>query len=161
MNAAALLAGIRDANYHNGGIRCLRLLRLDEAFLSTLRTDVERLCHTERGSKVSDPGHVTNWTRPIGEIVQFSLLNASGRYDDFTTDHDLSCFGKRFHDSKAYPALAGIMDVFPHTVNFRINLMGPDARLSAHEEHSVIRTRRGSVALRTRFHLPIITNPRA
>jgi hypothetical protein len=161
MNSEAIRTGIRDANYHQGGIRCLQLFTAEETFFGQLRTEVIRLCQTECGSRVGDPGHVTNWTRPRGEVVQFSLLNASGRYDDFRADHDLSCFGKRFHGTATYPSLARMVDTFPHTVNFRVNLLGPGARLSPHEEHSVIRTRTGSVALRTRFHLPVCTNPSA
>jgi hypothetical protein len=161
MNAQELLTGIRDANYHKGGICCLQLFRVDETCFGQLQTEVELLCRTECGSKVGETDHITSWTRPHGEVVQFSLLNASGHYDDFRTDHDLSCFGKRFHGYATYPALAQLTDLFPHTVNFRINLMGPGAGLSPHEEHTVIRTRAGSVALRTRFHLPVFTNPGA
>ncbi len=158
MNSESLLAGIRDANYHEGGIRCLRLFKVDDICFSQLRADVARLCRTERGSNVGDANHITHWTQPRGQVVQFSLLNASGRYDDFSSDHDLSCFGKRFHGASTYPALAQLINLFPHTVNFRINLMGSESGLSPHEEHSVIRTRAGSVALRTRFHLPVFTN---
>ena len=39
--------------------------------------------------------------------------------------------------------------------------MGPGAALAPHEEHSVFRVRGSSVALRARFHLPIVTNPLA
>jgi hypothetical protein len=158
MNSETLLEGIRNANYHKNGIKCLQLFKVDETSLVQLQDDVERLCRTECGSKVSDAAHITNWTRPRGEVVQFSLLNASGLYDDFRADHDLSCFGKRFHGGGTYPTLALLTDLFPHTVNFRINLIGPGAGLSPHEEHIVIRTRAGSVAMRTRFHLPVFTN---
>lgn len=161
MNSGTLLQGIRDGNYHKSGIRCLQLFSVEEIFLNQLQADVERLCRTERGSKARDADHITNWTRPSGEVVQFSLLNASGRYDDFRSDHDLSCFGKRFHGGSTYRALAQLTDLFPHAVNFRVNLMGPRAGLSPHEEHTVIRTHAGSVALRTRFHLPVFTNPDA
>src|SRR6266496_2892825 len=90
MNAEALLAGICDGNYHEGGIRCLQLFRVVEDYFGQLQADVERLCRTECGSRVGKAGHITNWTQPHGEVIQFSLLNASGRYDDFRTDHDLS-----------------------------------------------------------------------
>ena len=56
-------------------------------------------------------------------MVQFSLLNASGFYYDFRNDHDLSCFGRRFRAASTYPALAQLIDLFPHTVNFSINLL--------------------------------------
>jgi hypothetical protein len=161
MNGAALLAGIRDGNYHVGGIRCLRLFQLNDAYFASVRADVERLCRDERPSDVNDPEHITNWTKPRGEVLQFSLLNRTGRYNDFTADHDLSCLGKAFHGAAAYPALAQFVAMFTHTVNFRINILAPGARLSPHEEHAVIRTRSGSIGARVRFHLPIVTNPKA
>jgi hypothetical protein len=161
MTDEGILAGIRDANYQRRGIRCLQLFRADESYFSQLQTEVKELCRAESGSRVGSVRHITNWTRPHGEVLQFTLLNASGRYDDFSVDHDLSCFGKRFHGSYTYPAVARIIDTLPHTVNFRVNVLGPGASLSPHKEHTVIRTRAGSVALRTRFHLPICTNPGA
>jgi hypothetical protein len=161
VNGAELLAGIRDGNYHAGGIRCLRIFQLERDHLAKLRGDVERLCQEKRSSNVNDPSHITNWTRPRGQVLQFSLLNASGRCDDFSTDHDLSCFGKQFHAVTAYPHLAHFITLFPHTVNFRIIVIASGARLSAHEEHSVIRTRRGTVGVRARFHLPVVSNSRA
>jgi hypothetical protein len=161
MNSQAIIQGIRDGNDHNGGIRCLQLFRAEVTYFAQLQAEVIRLCRTERGSSVGDATHVTHWTKPHGVVVQFSLLNASGRYDDFSADHDLSCFGKSFHGASSYAAVARMTETFPHTVNFRINVLGPGASLSPHEEHAVIRTRAGSIGLRTRFHLPICTNPGA
>jgi hypothetical protein len=161
VNGSTLLAGIRDGNYHTGGIRCLRLFQLAPAYFAELCADVERLCRVERASDVSDPSHITNWTRPRGNIVQFSLLNATGRYDDFSADHNLSCLGKTFHGAAQYSALAQFVGLFPHTINFRINVMSPGASLSPHEEHAVIRTCTGSIGARVRFHLPIVSNPDA
>lgn len=161
MNQAALFAGIRDGNYHEGGIRCLQLFRLEGTFFAELRSEVERLCATEQPSDVSRPEHVTNWTRPLGTVLQFSLLNASGRYDDFSADHRTTCLGKRFHGSEKYPTLSKFISTFPDTINFRVNVLGPRARLSAHEEHSVIRTASMSVGLRVRFHLPVVSSPLA
>jgi len=160
-NAQAIMEAIRDANYHREGIRCLRLLRVDATFFHALLDDVERLCAAQRPSDVRDPHHVTNWTRPSGRVLQYSLLNATGRYDDFTSDHNLSCFGKRFRDASTYPALAAFVASFPDAVNFRINVLGPSAALAPHEEHSVVRTNLGTIGLRPRFHLPIVTNPNA
>jgi len=161
MNEAALLAGIRDGNYHAGGIRCLRLFQVEPAYFAELSADIKRLCCTERASDVNDPKHVTNWTRPRGRVVQFSLLNTTGRYDDFSTDHNLSCLGKKFHGAVQYSALSDFLALFPHTVNARINVMSAGARLSPHEENAVIRTRGGSISARVRFHLPIVSNPAA
>jgi hypothetical protein len=126
----------------------LRLSRLNERFFAELRTDVARLCDCGRPSDVCAGDHITNWTRPRGEVLQFSLLNTSGRCDDFSDDHDLSCFGKKFHLRGYYSSLALFIDAFPHAVNFRVNVLGPGARLAPHEEHSIIRTRTGAISAR-------------
>jgi hypothetical protein len=161
VNAEELLAGIRDANYHHGGIRCLRLLRVHEGALARVRDEVERYRAAEPASDATRPEHVTNWTRPFGRVLQYSLLNRSGRSDDFSSDHDLSCFGKRFHGAADYPELARFVAAFPHAVNFRIHAMEPRSGLSTHEEHTMIRTSLGTVGVRARFHLPVTTNPAA
>lgn len=158
IDAELLKTAIRDANYHMGGLRCLLLFQLTHDFFAEVKREVERICDAETGSSVSDPGHITHWTGPRGEVRQFSLLNASGRFDDFRTDHDMSCLGKRFHHADRYPSLNRLIRLFPHCVNFRINTLGARSRLSAHEEHSVVLTRSGTVALRLRLHLPVLTN---
>ncbi|MFF8836966.1 aspartyl/asparaginyl beta-hydroxylase domain-containing protein [Streptomyces sp. NPDC015130] len=157
----ALLRGIRDANYHRPGIRCLRLFSADAPTLRDLTAEAEALRAGHVPSLAGDPGHVTAWTGPRGRVEQFSLLNASGRCDDFSRDHDLSCFGKRFHDRARYPALSALAEALPHLVNFRINVLGPGAALAPHEEHSVVRSRTGDVGVRARFHLPLVTGPGA
>jgi hypothetical protein len=162
VNAAELLGGLRRADYHHdGGIRCLQLFRLSPGYAAGLRSEVERLCQAERGSDVTRPSHVTHWTRPLGMVTQFSLLSKSGRYDDYSTDHDLSCRGKSFHGQSTYPLLSMFVAAFPHAVNFRVNVLGPGAELRPHEENLVIRTRNGKVGARVRLHLPVITNPGA
>jgi hypothetical protein len=161
MNAATLFEGVCAAERHAGGIRCRRLFHVAPAYFDELRAEVQGLCRRERPSDVTQPQHVTYWTRPYGEVLQFSLLNATGRYDDFSADHDLSCLGKRFHQAPEYPALARFIQAFPHTVNFRVNVLGPGAGLSPHAEHALFRTRMGTLAARLRFHLPLVTNPRA
>jgi hypothetical protein len=153
-----LLAGVRQANYHVGGIRCLRLFRIGSQYFSELAAECIALASNEEPSRVNDPGHVTNWTRPRGEVLQFSLLNRSGRYDDFSADHDWSGSGKLFHGGQAYSALARFIAAFPQAVNFRINVLGAGASLAAHEEHSIVRTPAGSIGARVRFHLPIVTS---
>ncbi|MFD9354654.1 aspartyl/asparaginyl beta-hydroxylase domain-containing protein [Streptomyces sp. NPDC060031] len=156
-----VLDGIRDANYHRPGIRCLRLMETNAATAARLSADVALLRTRQRSSSADAPGHVTAWTGPRGRVEQFSLLNASGRCDDFSRDHDLSCFGKRFHHGAHHPALAALIGSLPHLVNFRVNVLGPGASLAAHEEHSVVRARSGAVGIRARFHLPLMTHPAA
>jgi hypothetical protein len=161
VSPTALIKGIREAAYHQGGIRCLQLMHVNESFFRLLRREIERLCQLESPSDVRGKDHVTNWTRPKGEVRQFSLLNSSGQFSDFSQDHDFSCLGKTFHAASHYPTLARFIGFFPHTINFRINLMGPRACLAAHEEHPLFISRTGSVALRLRFHLPIVTDHKA
>jgi hypothetical protein len=156
-----LLAGIRDGNYHAGGIRCLRLFALERRLALALRADVDRICESESGSDVQDRRHVTHWTGPTGTVTQYSLLNRSGDFADFHTDHDLSCRGKRFHHGVRYPRLDHFIAQFPHAVNFRISVLGPNAALAAHEEHSIFRSEAGTPAIRARFHVPIRTKRQA
>jgi hypothetical protein len=161
MNPTVLLQGIQRNNDQTSDIRCLRLFQLQGTYFTDLCRDVEQLCQQQCPSDVTQSEHVTHWTRPFGAVQQFSLLNASGSYDDFSADHDLSCFDKWCHVGGAYPTLAHFVQSFPHTLNFRINLLGPGAGLAPHEEHVLIRTRCGTVGARLRFHLPIVTNPLA
>lgn len=155
MTSEELLAGIRDGNFHFGGIRCLRLFRVERKLAHTLRDEVDRLCATEQGSDVQERDHVTHWAGPIGAVRQFSLLNRSGEFTDFGADHDLSCRGKRFQHAARYPHLAAFIGAFEHTVNFRVNVLGPGAGLSQHEEHSLFLSEAGTPAVRARFHLPL------
>src|SRR6266567_8431882 len=124
MRQLETLNGIRDADFHEGGIRCLQLLMVDAPFFGRLREDILRLCHVNQPSEVSQKDHITSWTQPYGETLQFSLLNSSGDYADTSTDHNQSCLGKQFHERDAYPTLAYFMDLFPHCINFRLNSMG-------------------------------------
>jgi hypothetical protein len=156
-----LLGGIRDGNYHAGGIRSLRLFSVGRDLALALRREVDCLCATETGSDVQHGGHVTHWTRPRGRVRQFSLLNRNGDFADYHDDHDLSCLGKRFHHGSRYPSLAGFVALFPHSINFRINLLGADAALAPHEEHSLFMSRAGTPAVRARFHLPVRTHRQA
>lgn len=158
MTERDVLDGIRAAAEHRGGMRCRALFRVAPARLAAIAEDVARLCRDERPSEVTRPGHVTRWTRPFGEVLQFSLHNRSGRFDDFSADHDRSCEGKRFARAAAYPALGELLAGWPHLVNARINVLGPRAGLSPHEEQVLIRTRAGTIGARLRFHLPIATD---
>jgi aspartyl/asparaginyl beta-hydroxylase len=161
MTPAELLRGILDGDRHAGGIRCLRLFTVEQRLFSALVDEVTGLCGSERASDVTRPGHITNWTKPFGEVRQFSILNRTGRFDDFSADHDLSCLGKRFYQSERYPTLGQLISCFPHAVNFRVSVLGSKAGLSPHEEHALIQTKLGTVGARVRFHLPVVTNPGA
>jgi hypothetical protein len=159
MTPARFIDGIRSGDSHAGGIRCLQLFRVEPHFFLRLKSDVERLCALRQPSRPAAAGHVTQWTAPRGAVTQYSLLNRSGRTDDFSSDHDLSCEGKWFYDAAIAPALDEFISVIPHLINFRAHVIGPGAALPAHEEHVMFRARDGKAAARLRFHLPIETNP--
>jgi hypothetical protein len=136
-------------------------MRVHDQYFAALQAEVARLFQEEQSSDIRSADHVTNWTRPRGEVRQFSLLNLSGHSSDYSRDHDLSVFGKRFHLGVEYPAVAQFIETFPDMTNFRLNAIGPEARLAAHEENSIIETRTGSVGVCVRYHLPIVTNAKA
>jgi hypothetical protein len=156
-----VLRGISAGNYHRGGVRCLRLFDVTPAAVASLRDDVRLLRSRHRPSRADGEDHVTGWVGAQGRVEQYSLVTASGRYDDFSRDHDLSCFGKRFRAHAAHPGLGALLDSLPHLVNARIAVLSPGAELPPHEEHSVIRSRSGGIGVRARFHLPLVTNPDA
>jgi hypothetical protein len=161
MTPDELLEGIRAADRHQGGLRCLRLHRIAGDAFAAVRSEVDRLCRRGRPSDVRRPDHVTSWVLPYGSVLQFSLLNTSGRFDDFRTDHDLTRRDKRFAAAADYPALAELVAALPDAVNVRVNLLGPASGLMPHEEHLFVRAPNGAVVARVRFHLPVATNPGA
>jgi hypothetical protein len=161
MTLSEIIKAISAADLGMPALRCLCLFDLDPDFFDGLRRDCAKLRRTERPSEVGNRGHVTHWTRPRGEVLQFSLLNSSGRYDDTSRDHDLSCEGKRFHASDRYPNLGKFVSAFSHSINFRLNVLSPGASLSPHREPVCFRARDSRIGLRLRLHLPIETNQSA
>ncbi|MDR7099359.1 hypothetical protein J2X04_001706 [Lysobacter niabensis] len=153
-----LLAGIAAAARGDHGIACLRLMRMDEAGFAALQEDVLRLCGEAQPSHVNDEAHVSHWTRPRGEVAQYSMLNRSGRYEDYSDDHDRSRAGKQFAHGDRYPALAALIKAFPEAVNFRINVLGTRARLSPHQEAPLFALGEGECGVCARFHLPVLTS---
>ncbi len=159
MNLELFLDGLRDGNCHAGGIRCLKILSVEQKYFVGIKSDVEQIFALRKPSWPATSAHVTHWTAPRGEVTQYSLLNRSGRTDDYTSDHDLSCEGKWFYDAAIAPALGDLIASFPHLINFRINVLGAGSELPAHEEQVMFRARDGKAAARLRFHLPVDTNP--
>jgi hypothetical protein len=137
---------------------------VEESFFAQLRAELEQLTRRYSPSQVSDYGHVTKWTQPFGEAVQFSLLNTSGKLDDPSTDHNLSVRGKSFHHGVDFPRIARFISAFPHALNMRLNGMGKKSGLSPHEEnviHWYGPKRPTRFFARVRFHLPMQTNNQA
>ncbi len=155
-----VLCDIRDANFHNGGLRCLKVLNLQPDFFGDIQSEISRLIVDNRPSDVQNKEHLTNWTRPYGKAIQYSLLNESGNFDDFTKDFNGTNRDKSFHHGDKYPALAQFISQFPDAINLRLNGMGPESGLSPHEEHTVIRQGL-RFGVRVRLHLPIFTTPDA
>jgi hypothetical protein len=161
MSPEQILAGVRSGNYHLGGIRCLRLFKLEKSVFEEIQAEVIRLVDSEMPSRAGEQGHVTQWVKPTGRVYQYSLFNGSGRTDDFSLDHELASAGKRFHFRDKYPAIAEFVDLFPDMINFRVNVLEKDASLPPHEEHSLVRTKDGLIGARLRFHLPVVTHDQA
>jgi hypothetical protein len=157
----AVLRALSDPDLSGDAVPCLRLQRVKSGVFAALRADVRRLCEDQQPSSVTSSGHVTGWTGPYGTVTQYSLLTATGRYDDFSLDHDSSHHGKRFWHAGHYPTLARLLGVVPHCINARLNVLGPSSGLSPHRETTLRYTEGGGVAVRGRFHLPLETSPEA
>jgi hypothetical protein len=161
MTVLEIIAAVSMGDLGKPALRGLRVFDLDPGFFGPLRQDCLALMRTERSSEVGDRNHVTHWTKPRGTVLQFSLLNRTGRFNDTATDHDLSCLDKRFQAADRYPSLAALIAAFPHCINFRLNVLAPGAALSPHREPVCFRARGGAIGLRLRLHLAVVTNPAA
>ena len=148
------------ANFHDRGLKCANLYTLETDFFAKLKEEVLQIPIKYKASDVTQQNHVTNWTKPEGVAVQFSLLNTSGDFHDTSTDHNFSVEGKKFHHASEFPTLARFINAFPHATNFRLNGLGTKSKLSPHEEH-IIHEWNNIWYLRTRFHLAIQTNKSA
>ena len=76
----ALLTGIRNANYHEGGIRCLQLFHVNETMLASVQADVDRLCRNETGSNVTDLDHML-WAMITRTDPKESIQFITGSWD--------------------------------------------------------------------------------
>ena len=149
------------ANFHRGGLDCLRIFRVKKDFFSALRSEVNTLIEQNNPSNISDEDHVSHaMTKPHGKNFHFSLINASGRMDDASDDYNGSVMNKHFNHSDKYPNLATFIEAFPHCTYMKIAALGPQSHLYPHDSQLIFNSSKGR-ALLVRFHLPIITNERA
>ena len=140
----------------------LELFEVDPLFFDRIVKDVIQLIQDQTPSIATERGHLSNWSKPEGMITQYSLLNRSGRYDDYSTDHDRSIQKKRFAHGSLYPSLDQFIKLFPHAVNFRINVLHGKSSFTQHQEDlCFIHNKTHDPALRVRFHLPIATHDQA
>lgn len=156
------MRGLRDAYEHRGGIKTLRLGRLTPAWFAEIQKEASLIIDAGSASDVTARNHVTNWTRPRGQVSQYSLFNSSGRSDDTSGD-----YGYRGDVSKkkfVFPQLTALKRftaLFGDSLrNLRLNGMGTQSGLSAHEENSISAHALGTDHI-VRFHLPIFTNSEA
>jgi len=153
--------GFNQAYEHRGGLTMFAIGRIDGAWFQQIRSEVTWIVGSQYSSDVTNSSHVTYWTRPRGTARQFSLLNKTGKSDDFSTDHSMELEGKKL----TFPQLAAtarFARLFgPNLVNLRLNGLGKNSGLGAHEECPVKAFPNGSLKYKIRFHLPIFTNPDA
>jgi len=158
-----VISELVNANYQkNPELTILQLFELDELFFQNVSNDLLTLIQENNPSYATDPKHLSYWSRPEGVIRQYSLLNVSGRLNDYSTDHNRSIKHKAFAHQQRYPSLAQFIALFPHAINFRINILDAKSCFTQHQENICFLTNSGhKPALRVRFHLPIHTNPEA
>lgn len=163
MDTLHVLRALASGNYHVDlgaeSLKAWHLGEVNEEFFSQLVSDADTLIKTYPSSQVAKKNHTTNWTKPTGEVKQWSL---------FTTHRDTSNTSDDFNysniEKKRPVALKGIQKLcnsLPDLVNMRLNYIDTDSSLSPHEEHLPIKLGNDKVTLRARFHLPIYTNDTA
>lgn len=161
MQYGEFVRGFNLAYEHRGGLKMFAVGRIDPSWFEQIRSDVLWIVNSQASSDVSNPSHVTYWTRPRGVARQFSLLNMTGKPDDFSSDHSMELEGKKL----TFPQLeatARFSRLFgSNLVNLRLNGLGKNSGLGAHEERPVRAYANGTVKYKIRFHLPIFTNPNA
>lgn len=124
-----------------------------------IEQEARRIITKSTMSLVEQKGHVTNWTKPYGYAVQYSLYNTSGDTSDFSTDHNLTQKSNEGNADKFFidPSLSNTFRLFrifkDNVINFRLNGMGRNSGLSPHKEYNIHERR-----YRIRLHLPVITN---
>lgn len=153
---------IKVAYAHKGGIKTLALGKLSDEWFRKIQAECSLITQGARPSDVTLASHVTNWTRPSGEVQQFSLFNISGETEDTTGDYGyLGDAKKKRLVFPHFEGLARFARLFASDLrNLRLNGMGPHSALNAHEERSVAATRFGTQTI-VRFHLPVFSNPGA
>jgi hypothetical protein len=161
MEKKFFIKNVVKANFHKGGIKCLRLFKMNRDFFSLLRKEALILAAHNTPSDSGDPSVISRTgTRPYGNHYQYSLFNESGRYNDPSTDWNRSTENKRFHYEKKYPSLSSFINFFPGITNMNLLVLGPGSGLLPHEAHVMTKCN-NKKSLILRFHLPLLTNPRA
>ncbi len=155
-----LIRNLVDVNYQKTvNPKVYELFKTEETFFKNLYNEVIEIVEKFNPSIVTNKKHLSNWSSPEGIITQYSLLNESGKFDDYSSDHNRSINKKIFSQEASYPNLKALIKSMPHATNFRINILYPKSCFTQHREdlcfiHKITK----KPALRVRFHLPIFTN---
>lgn len=150
-----------NGNFHRDpSLRWMHLGKVSDHFMDALRDECSRVVLQHPPSNVNHDDHITNWTKPTGEVRQWSLFNRSGRTDDTSADFDYFNLDIK-KPPKGFDAIATLIRSIPDLVNLRLNGLGPDSALSPHEEHLPLRMGSQYVGMRCRFHIPLVTNDEA
>jgi hypothetical protein len=162
VNYGTFVDGVRRAFEHRGGIKSLHLGTLNPDWFADIQREAAWIINRASSSDVGAANHVTHWTRPHGQVQQFSLFNSSGRSEDYLGDYGYrNDTGRKRLVFPHLKAIARFAALFGGNLrNLRLNGMGTEASLSAHEEESMSALRWG-VEYIVRFHLPVFTNPKA
>ncbi len=158
MGLAGFKRGFRRAYRHEGGIKVLALGRLDAGWFAELQKEMAWVISSQSSSNVGSPAHTTNWTRPIGEARQFSLFNPTGRPDEYLSDFAPPAKVRKrlvFPELKATARFAALFGA--DLWNLRLNGLGKQSGLSAHEEDPITPGRWRN-SYKVRLHLPVYTN---
>jgi Aspartyl/Asparaginyl beta-hydroxylase/Glycosyl transferases group 1 len=160
MEGIEVLRRLAAGNYHHpDGLRALHIGVVTNIMMEWLLRDMRELTRGWEPSIVREGSHNTGWTRPVGQVKQWSLYSTHGRTNDTSDDFRYDNLA-----DKRPVSLSGIEELaesLPDLVNMRLNLIGPGSRLSPHEESLERDLGAGRVALRARFHLPLVTTGQA
>jgi len=140
-------------------VKMIPCFRVNEKIMNGIKDEVRKIIESHGISLVQQKAHLTNWTKPYGTALQYSLYNTSGNTEDFSTDHNISQkdndgVKNKFFFDQNYKNIYSIFCLFKEGVtNFRLNGLGKNSGLSPHKEYTIHDER-----YRIRFHLPVFTN---
>jgi len=145
----------------------MRLHRINPSLFQRIQEEVSQIMTTSSGASVLSEKHPIAWVKAFGDAKSFSLITASGSLNDTSDLLNFDTRQKRFSQAAKYPALADFIELFPHTTNWRINVLGPsdscDAKGTGFSPHRAFvlhevadEAGNAKTAFRMKFHLPIL-----
>ncbi len=160
MDGIEVLRRLAAGNYHHAdGLRALHIGAVTPSMFDALQSDMHSLSLGWLPSIVREGSHSTGWTKPRGEVKQWSLFNSHGYTDQTRDDFRYDNLADKYPVD--LPGIKALCESLPDLVNMRLNMIGPGSSLSPHEETLERDVGPGKVALRARFHLPLHTTSKA